>query len=42
MARWIVDEAALAEARARMAAAQTALRPTWSDACKVLLKHALG
>lgn len=42
MARWIVDPAALAEARAALAAAQGAPRPTWSDAGEALLKHALG
>ncbi len=42
MARWIVDDAALAEARARIAAAPTAGRPTWRDAGKVLLDHALA
>jgi hypothetical protein len=42
MARWIVDEAAIAKARAAIAAAQDAPRPTWSDAGEVLLKHALG
>jgi glycosyltransferase involved in cell wall biosynthesis len=42
MARWIVDPAALAEARAALAAARGAPRPTWSDAGEALLKHALG
>lgn len=42
MARWIVDPAALAEARAALAAAQGAPRPTWSDAGAALLNHALG
>ena len=42
MARWIVDDAALAKARADIAAAQAAPRPSWSDAGEVLLKHALS
>lgn len=42
MARWIVDDAALAEARARIAAADPGGRPTWRDAGKVLLQHALA
>lgn len=42
MTRWIVDDVALAEARARIAAEQTAPRPTWNDAGRVLLEHALA
>ena len=43
MARWITDEGALAEARARLARELPAVRrPTWNDAAEALLKHALG
>ncbi|MBM3651222.1 MAG: glycosyltransferase family 4 protein [Alphaproteobacteria bacterium] len=41
MARWITDEAALAEARARIARGlPTASLPTWNDAAKFLLEYA--
>ena len=43
MARWITDEGALAEARAKLARELPAVRrPTWNDAAEALLKHALG
>lgn len=43
MARWIIDDGALAEAKAKIASAlPTTTRATWSDAGKVLLRHALG
>lgn len=43
MARWITDEAALAEERARIVHEVAAVRrATWNDAAEVLLKHALG
>lgn len=43
MARWITDDAALAEARAQIARRLSEMhRPTWDEAATVLLKHALG
>ena len=43
MARWIVDDGALAKARERIAQELPAVRrTTWNDAAEVLLKHALG
>jgi glycosyltransferase involved in cell wall biosynthesis len=43
MARWIVDDGALAEERERIAQELPAVRrATWNDAAEVLLKHALG
>ncbi len=43
MARWIIDDAALADARANIARRLAEVhRPTWDEAATVLLKHALG
>jgi glycosyltransferase involved in cell wall biosynthesis len=43
MARWIVNDEALAKARERIAQELPAVRrTTWNDAAEVLLKHALG
>lgn len=43
MARWITDEAALAEARGDIARRLAEMhRPTWNQAAEVLLKHALS
>lgn len=42
MSRWIVDDEALAEARAAIARSLPGMqRPTWKDAGEVLLRHAL-